>query len=181
MSRTARIALVVSLAAAFAVMPSAEAIHWYRGTGSSCSAADGALTDDPLDENGIPVHGPRASTVELWHDSYHDSSISVPGAGGSTALMPAVTRIQVGQSVSWTWNSAHCHSVTFTGLGFGSGLHYPQTVPSSPRVVPNFFDYPVLETAPTLSYTKTFDQAGTFRYVCDHHGIIGMQGVVIVE
>lgn len=152
-------AMLVSLMAA----PAANAIHWYRGPGSGCTPATGEITDQPN-----TTAGPLGATVELWHDSYADGTTKAP-----------VTKIKVGESVRWTWNSAHCHSVTFSG--FGSGLHYPQTEPTSPRVVPGFFDYPVLESSPTLAYTHTFTTPGRFTYSCVHHALIGMVGVIEVE
>jgi plastocyanin len=82
--------------------------------------------------------------------------------------------------VRWTWNSAHCHSVQSDG-SFNSGFFYPTQAPTSPRVVPDFFEYPVPELAPTLTYTRLFQTAGMFVYYCIHHQNIGMRGVVIVE
>lgn len=141
------------------VMPAAQAIHFYRGPGGGCSAADGAL--------GAPVAA--AATVMLGHNTYNDPA---------TALLP-VTVIKAGEAVKWTWNSAHCHSVT--GAAFNSGFHYPTTAPSSPLVARGAFDYPVLEVAPTLSFTQTFPTPGTFTYSCVHHAAIGMAGVVVVQ
>lgn len=162
MKGLARMTVVVALAGAMLTAPLAEAIHFYRGPGGGCTPATGGLTDD------TPPSGVTAATVLMGHNSYHDASTGLP-----------VTRIRAGESVRWTWNSAHCHSVT--GPGIESGFHYPTTAPSSPRVVPGFFDYPLLEMTPTLAFTHTFNTVGRFSYACVHHGLIGMQGVVIVE
>lgn len=161
MKALVRLTVVVALLGALVTAPSAGAIHFYRGTGSGCSAASGELSDDI-------GSGTTTATVLMGHNSYHDASTGLP-----------VTRIQAGESVRWTWNSAHCHSVS--GPGFESGFHYPTATPTSPRVVPGFFDYPVLEKDPTLAFTHTFNTPGRFNYACVHHGVIGMQGVVIVE
>lgn len=157
-----RLTVVAALLGALVTAPFAEAIHFYRGPGGGCLPASGELTDDDAPS------GPVAATVVLGHNSYHDSSSALP-----------VTRIRVGESVRWTWNSAHCHSVS--GSGIQSGFYYPTQAPSSPRVVAGFFDYPVLETSPTLAFTHTFNAPGRFTYACIHHAPIGMQGVVIVE
>lgn len=158
-----RLTVVLALLAALITAPIAEAIHFYRGTGGGCSAASGELSDD-----GVNGNGPTTATVLMGHNSYHDASTGLP-----------ITRIKTGDSVRWTWNSAHCHSVS--GVGIQSGFYYPTATPSSPRVVPGFFDYPVLEEEPTLAFTHTFNAPGRYTYSCVHHGAIGMQGVVIVE
>lgn len=150
-------AAVVGLLGTF--VPAADAVHFYRGTGGGCSAADGAL--------GAAVT--PAATVMLGHNTFNDPA---------TGYLP-ITVINAGEAVQWTWNSAHCHSVT--GDGFNSGLIYPTTAPTSPRAVPGLFDYPVLESAPTLSYTRIFPTAGVFPYSCVHHGAIGMAGIVVVQ
>ncbi|HVE94202.1 MAG TPA: plastocyanin/azurin family copper-binding protein [Acidimicrobiales bacterium] len=141
------------------VVPSAGAVHFYRGTGQGCSAADGAL--------GAAVT--PAATVMLGHNTYHDPA---------TGFLP-VTVINAGEAVQWTWNSAHCHSVN--GSGFASGFHYPASTPTTPAVAPGALHYPVPEVAPTLSYTRTFPTAGTFQYSCVHHAAIGMAGIVVVQ
>jgi plastocyanin len=158
-----RAAMALAIVAAMFVAPEAQAIHLYRNTGGGCSAADGELTDDP---HG--THGPLVTTVELAHNAYIDQ----------TSLTP-VTRIHSGDAVKWTWNSAHCHSVTFSG--WDSGFHYPTTAPDSPQAIPGLFEYPVLTDSPSLSYVHTFTSPGTFTYLCVHHSSIGMQGVVIVD
>jgi len=159
-------------------MPSAHAIHWYRGPGGGCSPADGALTDDAEDTTPNVV-----ATVVLGHNIFGEG---VSGFG-LEQLMPAQTTIKAGESIRWTWNSAHCHSVTSTGFAgenqrvFDSGFHYPTTPPESPQVAPGALEYPLLDETPTLDYTHTFTAPGTYTYFCVHHSSIGMNGVVIVE
>lgn len=164
-----------------ASVPPANAIHFYRSTDSGCSAADGALTDDPVDTTPNVT-----ATVVLGHNTF---SAGLAGSGFSpeSLLTPTETRIKAGDSITWTWNSAHCHSVTSTDFVsgttrvFDSGFHYPTTPPESPQVVPGLFEYPVLDETPTLSFTHTFTTPGTFSYFCVHHDSIGMNGVVIVD
>lgn len=148
----------------------ALAIHFYRGTGSGCSAADGQLSDDPV--NGT---GEIAAEVQLWHNSFYDPEAPITESN--------VTRINVGDAVKWTWNSAHCHSVqdSLASPSINSGFHYPTFAPDSPKVVPGFFEYPVLTDDPTLSFVHTFTQPGTYSYFCIHHVSIGMSATVIVE
>jgi plastocyanin len=155
----------------------ANAIHWYRGTTAGCSEADGALTDDPQGtEQNV------AATVVVGHNTFSE------GISGFSTSGPVETHIDVGESITWTWNSAHCHSVTSEALVpdtttpvFDSGFHYPKTPPESAQVVPGAFEYPMLDETPTMSYTRTFPTAGTYAYYCVHHASIGMNGVVVVH
>lgn len=162
----------------------ANAIHWYRNTDSGCAANDGALTDDPVDEFGNIIHGPLATTVQLLHNAFKDEATD-PSLTGFE-IEESVTTIAAGESLIWTWNSAHCHSVTFhPNVVFGdsapdSGFYYPTTAPDSPQVLPGFFEYPLLTESPTLSWQHTFSTPGTFTYFCVHHESIGMAGTIVV-
>lgn len=163
--RTGSRALVAAtLFFAFAVAPNAQAFHLYRDTSGGCSAADG-----PTGVVAAPV-----TTVQVQHNLFIDNTSSTP-----------VTHITAGQTVKWTWNSLHCHSVQFDVGTPGSpysGFHYPTTVPAGfINAVPGFFEYPQLSSAPTLSWSFTFTTPGTFHYECEHHYDIGMHGVVIVD
>lgn len=177
MTRIIRIA-VVTFVFASASLPSAHAIHFYRGTGSGCSVADGAITDDaPETQSAV------GATVVVGHNGYETG---VSGLSASGFVAPPETHVKVGQSVRWTWNSSHCHSVTSStipaGAGsFDSGFHYPKVAPESPQVAPGAFEYPVLDDTPTLEYTHTFTTPGTYRYSCVHHSSIGMVGFVLVD
>lgn len=148
--------------------PLGSAPHFFRG-GGGCTEADGNLTDDP----GAP--GEAGATVLLLHNSFNDLASGTP-----------VTRVAVGESVTWRWASLHCHSVTqgvagTSAGGFDSGYVYPTQAGEVP-VLPGFFHYPVPELEQQdLTYTHTFTEPGTFTYYCVHHTLIGMNGVVIVE
>lgn len=174
----------VSLVALGGVLP-AHSFHLYRSTDGGCASNDGALTDDPPDELGNIVHGPIATTIRLLHNGFQDE------AKGSSILgfqiQESTVTIAAGESLIWTWNSAHCHSVTFEpNAAFGesppdSGFLYPTTAPDSPQAVPGVFEYPILSQSPTLSWQHTFSTPGTYGYFCVHHASIGMVGTIIVE
>jgi plastocyanin len=156
-----RILLAATFLAAMTV-PNAQAFHLFR----DCTSADGARGDG--------ASATPAATVMVLHNTFNDTSSGAP-----------VTRVHVGDTVKWTWNSVHCHSVQADTLAgntstFYSGFLYPTTAPDSPFVHPSVA-YPVPELNPTLSYSHTFTSAGTYHYQCEHHYYIGMQGVVIVE
>lgn len=165
-----RFILVIVAASALATaVPSAGAVHFYRGTGGGCSEADGALTDDPLGGTG-----PEGAVVLALHNSFADASSFAPASV-----------IDAGQSVTWKWASLHCHSITAGRAGVGSGqfesgFHYP-TETGSIALLPGLFHYPLPSTDPQLSFTHTFAEPGTYTYFCVHHWMIGMQGVIVVE
>jgi len=176
--------IVASLVVLGGVLP-AHAFHFYRSTDGGCASKDGALTDDPTDELGKLVHGPVATTIRLLHNGFQDV------AKGSSILgfqeQESTVTIAAGESLIWTWNSAHCHSVTFYpnaalgATGPDSGFLYPTTAPDSPQAIPGVFEYPILMQTPTLSWQHTFSTPGTFSYFCVHHASIGMVGTIIVE
>jgi plastocyanin len=176
-TRSVRIALAALASSTLLLSASsAQAVHFYRGTGGGCSAADGALSGDPAGAE------PRvAASVVVGHNTFRT------GISGLSAEGPSETRIRAGEAITWTWNSAHCHSVTSSATNpdysptWNSGFHYPTTAPEGPQVAPGVFDYPLLDETPTLSYTRTFTAPGVYAYFCVHHASIGMRGVVVVE
>ena len=75
---------------------------------------------------------------------------------GSTSFSPASITVKVGTTVTWTNNVDDVHTVTADDGSFSSSdLAYYQT------------------------YSRTFSQAGTFRYHCIHHA--NMKGTVVVN
>lgn len=83
---------------------------------------------------------------------------------GSThdQFTPAVTSINVGDKVIWTWAGTP-HSTTSGTNGIASGL----------------WDSGVISTLPH-SFTNTFSNPGIFSYYCSIHYPFGMTGAVIV-
>lgn len=172
MARRRFVVVIAGLGLLLGLMPSAAAFHWYRSDVDGCTPNDGALTDE---DQTLPDD--VEAEVLLGHTTYHDSANGTP-----------MTRIDAGESVRWDWASSHCHSVTFGDptadrkeRDFGTDLHYPQEAPDSPEAAPGLFHYPVLDDSPTLSYTHTFEEPGTYTYYCIHHWYVGMQGTVVVE
>lgn len=163
MKRRMMAAVAVVALATVAGAP-AGAVHFYRGPGGGCTPNDGALV-----EGDEPAPAAVAAEIMVLHNTFNDAATGSP-----------VTVIDAGDSVRWTWNSPHCHSVDGRP-GFYSGYHYPTATPESPAVAPALFHYPVPDTTPTLSWTRTFDEPGTYRYVCEHHAAIGMVGTVVVR
>ncbi|HWJ21574.1 MAG TPA: plastocyanin/azurin family copper-binding protein [Gemmatimonadaceae bacterium] len=92
------------------------------------------------------------------------TTTQTPPAGGSTstnisvvdnAFRPAATTVPVGSAVTWTWNGAVQHNVTFD-----DGTASP--------------------TQGSGTFVRTFTQAGTYAYHCTIHGV-AMSGKVTVQ
>ncbi len=159
-----------------AYVSTADAFHLFRGDenggcGMGCCSADGELTDDPT-FNGVPIHGPISAEVAMLDNTFNDSATALP-----------LTHIKAGEAVRWSWNSANCHSVDGRNAApsFYSGFHYPTEPPAAPKVLSGVVDYPIPDPTPTLTFVHTFQTAGTYMYICEHHVEIGMIGFVIVD
>jgi plastocyanin len=68
---------------------------------------------------------------------------------------PSATTLAVGTTVTWTWNGADIHNVTFAG-GPTSG-----------------------DQTTGATFQRTFNAAGVFTYSCTRHG--GMNGTVTIQ
>ena len=97
-----------------------------------------------------------------------DSGLTSPGggtnSGGSTSdaisvidnsFSPAATTVPVGTTVTWTWNGANQHNVTFD-------------------------DGTKSATQSAGTFDRKFDAAGTYKYHCTIHGT-AMSGTVTVQ
>jgi len=82
------------------------------------------------------------------------------------AFNPVATSVSVGGTVTWSWNGANPHNVTFIDP-IGSGASAPAS-----------------GTQAAGSYQLTFNTAGTFDYYCTIHGTAqgtGMAGTITVQ
>ncbi len=107
------------------------------------------------------------AALALGCGSSYSSPTSVGGGGGgggSTSksiaiadnyFSPSATTVPVGSTVTWTWNGANNHNVTFDD-GTASG------------------------TQSSGTYDRTFSTAGTYKYHCTVHGL-SMSGSVTVQ
>ena len=73
------------------------------------------------------------------------------------AFIPAAATIQVGQTVTWTWNGSGLHDVTFDDAAIGNSA-----------------------TQTSGSFQKTFPSAGEYTYYCTVHSRAIMSGRVTV-
>jgi plastocyanin len=116
--------------------------------------------DDDDDDGG----GGGAETTEQPAGGGDDAGGGGGGGGGATevseegiAFNPAEVTVSVGDTVTWTNNDTVEHDVTADGFSSGEpgGM------------------------APGDTFDHTFQEAGTFDYVCTVHP--GMEGTVTVE
>ena len=84
------------------------------------------------------------------------------GPGGALTFEPFSVTVQPGDTVKWTWKSAH-HSVTSGDAGAPTSL----------------FDSGLQNSGATFSFV--FTTPGDYTYHCTPHGADGMIGVVFVE
>ena len=78
---------------------------------------------------------------------------------------PAAVTIDVGDSVTWSWEGNNSHSVTHG------------TSPTVPPDIQKLFDTPI-QSSGTFGYR--FNNSGTFAYFCRPHFDMGMKGTITV-
>jgi halocyanin-like protein len=99
-------------------------------------------------------------TVDATGESDVEITVGAQGNGGNLAFDPPAVRVSTGTTVVWTWTGAGgSHNVAATDGSFESEL--------------------VAEEGHTFS--QTFEEPGTVRYVCTPHETLGMKGAVVVE
>lgn len=141
------------------VAPTANAAHLFNGCGTQDLA---------------PSPGTSAATVEVHDFSYRD-----------TASDGMITQISAGDSVTWTWVSPYCHSVS------RDRVIHQQIDNRLPHDEFNTFTGDGLDepSGADDSFTATFTMAGIYLYSCQHHAnkrdasndFQGMRGIVIVS
>src|SRR6266850_3713991 len=85
------------------------------------------------------------------------ATVGVQVGSGGNHFVPAVTNINVGDRVIWTWVGNNHDTVSTTGLWTSS------------------------VTNAGASFTNTFNTAGSFPYECTIHFQFGMTGTIIVS
>lgn len=91
----------------------------------------------------------------------------VVGPGGSYAFEPASLSVSVGETVTWTWDSAN-HNVVVSDQ--------PDAASWSGTDGDASTTYDVDHT-----YEHAFETPGTYEYYCQPHEGLGMTGEVVVE
>jgi plastocyanin len=155
--RRARRALAIGVAtAAAAVVPAApaQAIHLF-----------------PLTPGFDPVGHDCAQALEQAPEAQSAATVATVGFNFlDEASRSSTTTIAAGESVTWRWLADHCHSVTFSDGSGTAGA--PGFQPAEPELV---------RFGAGDTYTVTFEDPGTYGYLCVHHAAVGMQGTIVVE
>ena len=87
-------------------------------------------------------------------------SVGAEGNGGNFAFDPPVIRVSTGTTVVWEWTGQGAqHNVAAENADFESDLSQEEG----------------------YTFEHTFEEAGTYKYVCTPHRAMGMKGVVVVE
>jgi len=87
-------------------------------------------------------------------------SVGAEGNGGNFAFAPSAVRVSTGTTVVWEWTGQGAqHNVAAEDADFESELSQEEG----------------------FTFEHTFEESGTYRYVCTPHRSLGMKGVVVVE
>jgi len=142
-------------------------------SGSSTGSDSGSETDEvPTPDPEMPdgVHEYMIDNdVQAYDGSLADrtgtESVTIAVGGGDQALAfdPPVVRVDPGTEVVWEW----------TGEG---GAHNVVSAEA-----PEEFSSEDVVAEAGHTWSRTFEQAGTYFYYCQPHKPIGMHGAIIVE
>jgi plastocyanin len=125
-------------------------------------------TQDPIFVRGAEDRepgsaGPAQRTVRVGENGFMFQDAT---AGGS------VTRISVGDTVTWVWAGGTLHGVS-SGTCTGGGYYEEDTCDEDGTFSSGTHQ-------PPFEFTETFSEVGTFQYFCPIHKS-SMRGRVIVE
>jgi len=145
------------------------------GGGGDGGGGDGGSEDTATDSGGSDGgDGGASAELEEWFsnvDNYESVvdetgsdqvtvSVGAQGNGGAFAFDSAAIRISTGTTVTWEWTGQGAqHNVADEGGAFESDLSAEEG----------------------FTFEHTFEEAGTYRYVCTPHRSLGMKGAVVVE
>ena len=118
--------------------------------------------DDDVEDDELEEHMAEANGYDGVEDYTGEEEITVevgdPEGGTNYMFQPAAPEIDEGTTVVWEWIDDDSHSVTQTnGDEFDSDIQADYT------------------------FEHTFDEAGTYLYVCVPHEAIGHIGAVVVS
>lgn len=129
------------------------------GTGDN--ETGGAAGSEEVEEY-LSDTGNYDGTIESMEES-EDVTVAVGAEGneGPYAFEPAAIQIQTGTTVVWEWTGeGGQHNVVEEDGAFDSGEP---------------------EDGEEITFEHTFEEAGTYLYVCEPHAGLEMRGAVVVE
>jgi tripartite-type tricarboxylate transporter receptor subunit TctC/plastocyanin len=117
---------------------------------------DGWMSDVPNHEGTYDYRGQSHVVVDVQYETFE----------------PPAILVDPGTTVVWQWRNDAGHSITAEDGSFESGIQSNDQAGSVAGAAP------VPQVAGGFRYT--FDEAGTTRYYCTPHEVIGQKGVVAV-
>ena len=138
--------------------------------GTSSESVDFFMNEDVIPEAGwyINVHLPDTSTV--------CGNVS-PRRGSGMRYVPSTLAVHTGDTVTWTQpDPQEVHTVTF-----GDEPADPFAPPSGGSLHTGAGNYNSGPLSPGQSYGLTFQQPGTYSYICTLHDTLGMTGTIVVS
>lgn len=134
-------------------LPSGPAAEFFDETTGNLSAIGHEGHGTPAPAAEPPTTTPSVETADLGMP---------PGDGAAISMVddrfdPVTLEVAVGTTVTWVNNGADWHSVAAYDGSFESD-----------------------KLAPGRAFTHAFPIAGSYKYICKHHGLQGMIGLVIV-
>lgn len=128
-------------------------------SGSSSDSGSESESDDPVDEHLAETEN-YDGTVE---DFTGEDEVTVQVASEDEPQFvfdPPAIRIDAGTTVIWEWSGqAGAHNVVEVDGAFGSEIYD--------------------EAGTTFSHT--FEESGTYLYICEPHAALGQNGAIVVE
>lgn len=101
------------------------------------------------------------SAVDWTDRSEVTVEVGTQANAGYNGFGPAAIAISTGTTVTWDWTGQGApHNVVAEDGSFNSGA---------------------AKIADDVTFSHTFEEAGTYRYYCNPHKTQGMKGVVVVE
>jgi len=143
-------------------------VHGGGGNGNGEDGEDGE-DGDTGDSNGGGGNGGSGASFE---DRTGQSEVSVDVGAGQTGLAfaPENVRISTGTTITWEW----------TGQGGQHNVvHQPSEDQDTTGLSEAAFESELVESS-EKTFTHTFEETGTFFYVCTIHKASGMVGLVEV-
>ncbi|WP_420871443.1 halocyanin domain-containing protein [Halomicrobium salinisoli] len=136
--------------------------------GGAAATAATAATPGAVAQDGGPDYGGWFDDVSNFDgtvDQTGQDSVTVAvgaeGNDGAFAFEPAAVAVSPGTTVQWEW----------TGQGGGHNVVSPEDGPLDSETY----------SESGVNYEQTFEEEGTFRYVCVPHESLGMKGAVVVS
>ena len=133
--------------------PSSSAVLQQEGNNST---ANGTTTGNGTAGNGTTTTSGGGGTTK---------TVAV-GPNNENVFEPATVYVAPGDTVEWVWESEEiAHNVHATEVPDGASWDVQTEVVTAP-----------------MEYSYTFDEPlGEYKYVCDPHASVGMEGTVVVN